>query len=105
MGKLYIRLLGIDKNSEEAKKLMGSASSGSSNTKSIDYADVVYSVIKNRFPNQSKITVYEVNYHLKEISDHYHSGNSKKVQCEFNTAVFSIFYFIVTKTMFYHFSN
>lgn len=73
MGKMYISILGIDGKSEEAKKLTGAGSS----SHSMDYADVVYGVIKNRFPKSSTITLHDVNQHLEAISYYYHNNQRK----------------------------
>lgn len=57
MGKMYVRILGIDTNSDVAKRLTAKHAHK-------DYPDVVYAVMQNRCSTSSTLTVYEVNRHL-----------------------------------------
>ncbi|XP_059617100.1 DNA ligase 4 [Phlebotomus argentipes] len=73
LGRLYIRMLGIDGKSADAKTLLeGRASSA-------DYGEIVYRVMKTRSKPVSEITVFEVNQGLDSIVDHYQNGRMKKI--------------------------
>lgn len=83
MGRLYVRILDLHKTSDDAKKLMGtmSAVSGSS-TGRMDYAEVVYSVIKSRFTTSAEISVYDVNRYLERISSAYQNNNRQTIEVD-----------------------
>lgn len=74
MGKLYVRVLAVDPNGDVAKKL--TTIQGLSKHY-LDYADVVYDVMKNRCSNEGTLTVYDVNEHLNEIAICYQNNRRK----------------------------
>lgn len=68
LGKLYVRALAVNKESEVALKL--TAQQGMK-TQCVDYSDIVFEVMKSRAPKDSTMTVYEVNQYLDLISNHF----------------------------------
>lgn len=78
IGKLFVRILAIDANSEIAKRLTqkdvstGNIASESKNNS--DYADMVYQIIKNRVHETGTKTVFEVNHYLNNIAECYQSN-------------------------------
>lgn len=74
LGKLYVKALAIDQQSEAGVKLTvrDGATSG-------DYADVVFDVMKERSPEKGTLTVFEVNKCLDLISDHFRNNERKSL--------------------------
>lgn len=70
MGKLYVRILGIDSKSDDAKRLTEKCSNK-------EYPNVVYAVMKNRCSDVGKLTVFEVNRHLDTIASCYKNNERK----------------------------
>uniref|UniRef100_A0A1B0EZA0 DNA ligase (ATP) n=1 Tax=Phlebotomus papatasi TaxID=29031 RepID=A0A1B0EZA0_PHLPP len=73
LGRLYIRVLGIDGKSTEAKTLL------EGNPSCADYGEVVYQVMRARSKLESEITVFEVNQGLDSIVNHFQNGHMKKI--------------------------
>ncbi|XP_055681211.1 DNA ligase 4 [Lutzomyia longipalpis] len=73
LGRLYVRGLGIDGKSTEAKALLG----GHSNAR--DYGELVFQVMQARSKQTSEISVFEVNKRLDLIAEHFQNGHSKKI--------------------------
>lgn len=76
MGKLFVRILAIDPNSEIAKRLTfrsTAPSAGGSGKR--DYADIVYEVMKARADPIETLTIFDVNQRLDNISACYQSNN------------------------------
>lgn len=80
LGKLYVRILAINHDSEVAKKL--TTEQKHSNKKYTDFGDVIYDVMKLRCSEESQITVFDVNRHLNVIADCYRTNNQKKFDDE-----------------------
>lgn len=75
MGRLFVRILAIDPNSDVAKRLT-LRSIGPSVPGKRDYADIVYDVMKVRgnIPVET-LTIFDVNQRLDNISSCYQSNN------------------------------
>lgn len=70
LGKIYVRILGVDSKSDAAKSL-------TANSSSKEYPNVVYAVMKNRCSDVGKLTVFEVNKHLDDIASCYKNNERK----------------------------
>lgn len=76
MGQLYIRAFNFSAKSVEAKSLTTPQGFNSSNT--VDYADVIFNVIKNRCPRQCSLSIAELNAYLDTIA----SPKTKRAEVE-----------------------
>lgn len=81
LGKLIIRILAIDVDSDVAKRLTRKndpSAANSTKTTSSDYASVVFEVMKNRASNKCRLTVYDVNQRLDSIARNNETGSRRK---------------------------
>ena len=81
---LYIRILCLNKNSDEAKKLSAYDLSTEGTTKSgaADLGDKIYELMKGRAKETGTLTVFDVNQHLSAISQHFKDNNRPMVDEE-----------------------
>ena len=72
MGKLYVKILGINPKGDVGKKL---TLHDTGERKHSDYSEIVYEVLKGRANDAGDITIYEVNQHLDRIASFYQNNN------------------------------
>jgi DNA ligase 4 len=72
MAKLYVKVLGIDGRSAEAKQLTA--------TNYDDYSTVVYDIMVKRAVKECSLSVWDVNQHLDAMAQG-HQNNSRKREC------------------------
>nr|XP_045601538.1 DNA ligase 4-like [Procambarus clarkii]XP_045601539.1 DNA ligase 4-like [Procambarus clarkii] len=81
LAELYIRILGLKKDGNDAQKLLHfrkpkSTSGGESG----DFAEVAYYVLKNRCPAEGKMTLHDVDIQLTSIAENYAAKNHDDVE-------------------------
>ncbi|XP_076038794.1 DNA ligase 4-like [Oratosquilla oratoria] len=72
LAELYIRILGLKKDGNDASKLLNFRAPKTSGTSdSGDFAEVAYFVLRNRCPSEGKMTLEDVDSHLTSIAENY----------------------------------
>lgn len=75
LGELLIKVLGINKSSDDAKKLtFEQKTDGNSG----NFGDVVYEVMKNRSAEKGTLTIVQVNEYLDLIGNHFKNNQGKR---------------------------
>lgn len=95
LGRLFVKTLALGPQSEDAKKLtlQGMAST-------VDYGNLVYSVMEHRSPASSSLMVSDVNKYLDLMADHFKQNersskmerNVPKTTFFLNLELFNIFF-------------
>uniref|UniRef100_A0A1B6DLF5 DNA ligase 4 n=1 Tax=Clastoptera arizonana TaxID=38151 RepID=A0A1B6DLF5_9HEMI len=78
LAKLYIRILCLDKQSKDAKKLINFRSPKNAGSSAGDFAEVAYEVLKVRCADGNKLTIDDVHIHLDNIA----LKNAENKKCE-----------------------
>lgn len=98
LGRLYVKALAINENSDDAKKLLlhDGLSGG-------DYADVVHNVMKRRSPQIGTLKVYDVNRYLDLMGDHFRNNERSSMSFGNFTALLNQLRNGVKQSLFYLF--
>ncbi|XP_042224034.1 DNA ligase 4-like isoform X2 [Homarus americanus] len=81
LAELYIRILGLKKEGNDAQKLLHFRKPNSSaGSESGDFAEVAYYVLKNRCPDKGDMTLHDVDLQLTSIAENYASKKHEEVE-------------------------
>lgn len=75
LGKLFVKALAINENSDDAKKLTFEQHTDGNYA---NFGDVVFEVMKNRSAEKGTLRIVEVNKYLDLIGDHFKNNQRKR---------------------------
>lgn len=86
LGKLYVEIFGLSRNSPDAKKILHYKNPKSNNTG--DFAEIAYThVLAKRCPSSGTLTIQQINDHLDSIASHSNQGQKSLLNKTFMTLV------------------
>ncbi|XP_071535419.1 DNA ligase 4 [Panulirus ornatus] len=80
LAELYIRILGLKKEGNDAQKLLHFRKPKSTSGGDGDFAEVAYYVLKNRCPDKGEMSLHDVDTQLTSIAENYAAKKHEDVE-------------------------